>query len=245
MAYLGVVLQVLVVAYLVLVEPFYGKRLYAHLVRSAADDPRARSRFYRQTLVLEWGLVALALLSLWLRKQPLAALGLQPWALANDGVQGMMVGVMGGALIGIVLSVILAAVSATARGTLAKQLQSVRPLLPVTAGERWQFAGVSVTAGICEELLFRGLFLLAWRELFPGAPDWAAVVVLGLLFGAAHLYQGWLGVLATGLLGIAFMALYVTIHSLYPLMVLRALIDLRVLALTLVTNRGRTPGAPL
>ena len=42
------------------------------------------------------------------------------------------------------------------RTALAVQLKPVAALLPRTAAERWVFALLALTAGICEEVLYRG-----------------------------------------------------------------------------------------
>jgi len=70
--------------------------------------------------------------------------------------------------------------------------------LPRTRNEfRW-FVLVSISAGICEELLFRG-FLMWYIGQF--GPIIVAVLISSILFGFAHAYQGWKGILQSGLLG--------------------------------------------
>lgn len=239
MAQLGLVLQMVILAYLVLVEPYYGRRLYSKLVGSADSDPRARTRFYGRIVRTEWGLSALALLSLWMRRQPLAAIGLRTLTGANPLVEGAIVGAVAGAVLGLGLSVMLAAVSARFRASMGKQLSSLQAMMPATAREHWQFAVVAVTAGICEETLFRGFMGMTFSELFPGAPLWVTVAVLAVVFGFAHWYQGWRGVLTTGAIGAALAVLYLAANSLWPGMLLHALIDLRVLGLVLVIDRSK------
>jgi membrane protease YdiL (CAAX protease family) len=56
-----------------------------------------------------------------------------------------------------------------------------------------------VTAGICEEWLFRG-YLLALLEPTTGTA--AAVGISAALFGLAHAYQGVGGILKTGVVGL-------------------------------------------
>ena len=58
-----------------------------------------------------------------------------------------------------------------------------------------------VTAGICEELLFRG-FLTWYLAHHVGLPVAAAAQVV--IFGVAHLYQGFGGIVKTGFAGAFF-----------------------------------------
>lgn len=63
-----------------------------------------------------------------------------------------------------------------------------------------------VVAGLREELwrgaVIRGICVLGGGYLSERKLEWVAVFISSLLFGLAHLTQGWLGVLLTGLLGV-------------------------------------------
>src|SRR6185312_5823319 len=73
---------------------------------------------------------------------------------------------------------------------------SVEFLLPHTPGELRWFMALSVTAGVCEELLYRGY--LTWLVAsFVGLP--ASVALVAIAFGGAHAYQGVSGIIKTGL----------------------------------------------
>jgi len=122
-------------------------------------------------------------------------------------------------------------------------------LLPRTAGERRWFALLAVTAGVCEELLYRGFGLAGLRWAAPGIGTPALIIVSGAAFGFAHLYQGRLGVTLTGVLGAYLAWITIAIGSLVPVMLLHALLDLRILglpleAVPLVTQEGPTEAGP-
>jgi membrane protease YdiL (CAAX protease family) len=104
-------------------------------------------------------------------------------------------------------------------------------ILPVTREERAWFAAVSITAGVCEEVLYRG-FLIRYLSDFPWhAGLLTALGISSIAFGMAHGYQGLTGILGTALLG-AFMAvIFVVTGSLWLPIALHAIIDLRVLFL--------------
>jgi len=65
---------------------------------------------------------------------------------------------------------------------------SIQTLLPRRAGEILLWVGLSVSAGICEELVFRGYFQKQF-EAFTGS-RWIALFLQAALFGTAHGYQG-------------------------------------------------------
>ena len=105
---------------------------------------------------------------------------------------------------------------------LRAQLGGVAAISPRTAFELPAFLGVSLTAGFCEELLFRGF--LIW-VLQPLVGLWLAAALSALLFGAAHAYQGLAGVIRTGLFGLVFTAIVLLTGSLWPAIVLHAVVD--------------------
>jgi hypothetical protein len=60
-----------------------------------------------------------------------------------------------------------------------------------------------VFGGVLEEVIFRG-FVIGWGTALLGerAAIWL-MLLSAVIFGLAHFYQGWLGVLTTGLVGLA------------------------------------------
>jgi membrane protease YdiL (CAAX protease family) len=85
-------------------------------------------------------------------------------------------------------------------------------LLPRTGRDFRYFVALSITAGIAEEILYRG-FALWYLQLY--LPLWAAVLVSSTAFGLGHSYQGIAGVLRTGLAGLAFAILYLVTGSIW------------------------------
>jgi membrane protease YdiL (CAAX protease family) len=83
--------------------------------------------------------------------------------------------------------------------------KTVDSLLPQSLLEILVWIGVSVTAGVCEEMAFRGYLLRQFHALGGGAV--AAVLGQGLVFGIAHAYQGWRNVVVISVLGVLFGAL--------------------------------------
>ena len=80
--------------------------------------------------------------------------------------------------------------------------KSVASLLPQSLLEILIFIGVSITAGICEELAFRG-FLQRQLHALSGNIV-VAVLAQGLVFGLFHSYQGWTNVVVISVLGVLY-----------------------------------------
>jgi membrane protease YdiL (CAAX protease family) len=112
----------------------------------------------------------------------------------------------------------------------------IRAILPRNRGELPYGAGLGLTAGIVEELLFRlALPALLFGVLGSGP---LAFGIAALLFGALHLYQGPLGILFAFILGLLFTVLYVVSGSILLPIALHALIDLRSLVLIPIALGG-------
>jgi len=124
---------------------------------------------------------------------------------------------------------------------LRSQLGRVAAISPRKASELPAFFGVSLTAGFCEELLFRGFLIWA---LQPLVGLWLAAVLSALLFGAAHAYQGLDGVIRTGLFGLVFTAIVLLTRSLWPAIVLHAVVDAMGGVLAWLVLRDPVPPAP-
>jgi membrane protease YdiL (CAAX protease family) len=100
---------------------------------------------------------------------------------------------------------------------------SVRKALPQSAIEIALWVLVALTAGFCEELIFRGYlqrqFSALTRSIIGG------IVLQGIVFGAAHGYQGWKLMLSIAVFGTMFGMLAQWRHSLRPGMLAHFLQD--------------------
>lgn len=96
-------------------------------------------------------------------------------------------------------------------------------LIPRTAEEKLGFVGVSLSAGICEELIFRS-FLISALTLAFGSP-WTAAVLASAAFSLFHSYQGSLGMGRTALLGLVLSAPFVIAGSIIPSMIAHAVLN--------------------
>ena len=113
----------------------------------------------------------------------------------------------------------------------ADSLKSLSYFLPETWTERRWWVFVCITAGVCEESLFRG-FLIHYLHVFPFALGLTlALLISAIIFGLQHLYLGPGGVVATAFSGIIFGLLFILTGSLLLPMLLHAATDLRMLVI--------------
>ncbi len=104
----------------------------------------------------------------------------------------------------------LATVHQQAVSDLHLKNKTVESIAPTTAFELLLWIGMSLTAGFCEEHIFRGYLLRQALSFFRivGAPQRFATVlsiaVTSLLFGSLHLYEGVGGAIFVGMLGLVF-----------------------------------------
>lgn len=107
----------------------------------------------------------------------------------------------------------------------ADALKSFSYFFPATWTERRWFAFLCITAGICEETLYRG-FLLHYLHFFPCTLGLTlALLVSSVIFGLGHLYGGVGGVVGSVLVGFLLGLLFLLTESLLLPMLLHALFD--------------------
>lgn len=132
-------------------------------------------------------------------------------------------------IIALLLPIIVAARKKSAAQKLGHAIDKLRFFLPATPVERFWWALLSITAGICEETLFRS-FLLQYFRANPWRLGLGGAVALAcVLFGLGHLYQGFAAAIGTGILAVLFFVLFLGSGSLLAPILLHALADLRVL----------------
>lgn len=125
-----------------------------------------------------------------------------------------------GTLVALVFMAVFRAASVRA-GLVDSRL--LRELLPRTPRERRLFGWLSLSAGVGEEVAYRGYGLTLLATVIG---PWPAAFVTSGVFGVMHAYQGVLGVLRTGLLGLWLAAIFLLSGSLWPAVVAHTLLDL-------------------
>jgi membrane protease YdiL (CAAX protease family) len=200
--------------------PYLGARTH----RSGQALLLQRLSVYFSMVITHWLLAGLLVIVLWLEGQTLESIGLRPvrdprGEIDVAGTLGLTVALLLGA------SLIILAMWALRRALNKKESDAVRHFIPRTARERIVLGlVVAPTAGIVEELLYRGFAISRLAPLIGG--PWPAAVLTAGGFSLGHVYQGPLGVLRAFLLGLLLAVPYVTTGSLLPSILAHFLIDL-------------------
>jgi len=201
------------------IVPWRGRYRLRELLAKPFVGERERISLYASTIVFQWLAAGVAAWRAWAHGFSAAQLGLStrsPWGTIAAAI-------VGGGILATLQWLNLRRMGRLPEKTRAKLQSLAERILPRSATERVPFFALAVTAGICEEFLYRGFAMAALTR--SGLPLWATVVISSLLFGIAHLYQGRSGLLGTTLLGLIFGVARVGFSSLTPVMVWHAAVD--------------------
>jgi membrane protease YdiL (CAAX protease family) len=182
----------------------------ARMVRDPRELPRLAA--YTSTIVTLWVLAGLCMLAAFMA-------GYTPEALVLGwiGVWHTLAWALGLTAATVLFIILL-------RRSGLRESEFVLHLLPVTRSEKVVFAGLSLTAGIAEELVFR-CFLFATLTAATGSLTFA-VVLSTVVFGWAHAYQEKGGAVRAATLGALLAVPPVLTGSAVPSMIAHILIDL-------------------
>jgi uncharacterized protein len=205
---------------LAVVIPWRGRVRLQRLLARPAVGPKEKLALYGSTIAFQWILMGLVAWRAFARGLTAEELGvgrpvtarLLLWSLAGTLLLGIFqwfnlrrVGRMTGAI----------------PDFMRKLAERVLPSAPV---ELAPYSALAVTAGVCEEFLYRGFAMAALSR--AGVVPWALVIISSVIFGLAHTYQGRSGVLGTTLMGLVFGAARIALQSLLPVMVWHSAVDL-------------------
>jgi uncharacterized protein len=210
----------LIFAFLGIVIPWRGRVRLKRLLALDKVDSKEKISLYATTIGFQW-------IFTWVVAWRAVARGLTPSELGlsgGDSMRFLLPGLIGALVIGGLHWLNLRRV-AQMEGAAADLLRSIaRKILPNSRVEFLPYFALAVTAGVCEEFLYRGFAMAALTKV--GLPTWSVVALTSLLFGLAHTYQGKSGVLGTGLLGVVFGCFRVVYESLVPVSIWHATVDL-------------------
>jgi membrane protease YdiL (CAAX protease family) len=206
--------------------------------RVRAGVPGTRLAAYAAGILAQW-LLAAAAVALW----------------AYEGRAWSDVGLVfpsgGGAWLGSAVAAILTALIVAQNvgvarrrdlhGAVREVLAPYDELLPADRNDLTGWLSLSATAGVCEEILFRGV--LPWYLAGIGLGHWGGHAAALLVFGAAHLYLGPRAAVRALVAGGAAAGFYLWTGSLAASMVLHASVDAASGTLALAV-RPEPPKAP-
>jgi uncharacterized protein len=182
-AVLASVLAVVVIA----LPPVAQRPAYRRFLRRLRVDPAARLAYYRRVIAQDWAVAGIVVAVGAVAGRSVRSIGVPAYPGGADITLAAEVLALAAASLIPVLAV------ARRRGPghddrMVRALKAVIGLVPITRRERAWFGWLCVTAGICEEVVYRGFGVAYLRWLWPAAPWPWLIAATAVPFGLAHLY---------------------------------------------------------
>lgn len=209
-------LYLVLIAVLLLVDHFVLWPTF--LRRSQVDSSRARVWLWSSWMILLWTLVA-AGVALWLFEarawESLRFIIPRGWRL------WVAIGLVSA------LAVVYGQPAVKIARKRPKRVKVARPhaerLAPRTGSELRLWVATSLSAGFCEEFIFRGYLIWVFQSWLG---LWGAAALSVVVFALAHAYQGVKGIFSIGIVGTLLMLVVLILGSLWPAIALHALLDI-------------------
>ena len=217
--------DIIVLALVILVLPI-GSEISNRTLkpRMERNEPGARMLWYKMTFVELW-VVTAAIVWIWssqARDWPDLGIGFEAglWSWLTVGATALMIAVLGVQVWSLGRS---PEAVESARAELEAAGMQDLSIMPQTQQEYRATQALGLTAGITEEVIFRGYLIWAF-SLFVHV--WIAAAMALALFVFMHRYQDIRGQVRVAIVGALMTALFLISGSLYPGIVLHAAIDL-------------------
>jgi len=193
------------------------------LRRKRASQPGySKRKAYARTMLMLWTTAALCVAA-WLGSgRDLATLGLSAGT-GWRGLAGWIAALLASAYV--IYTIYLAATSREARASIRQQFDTAKGmdlLRPQTRKEHRDFQFLSVTAGVTEEIIFRGFLIGALALVLP---LWLAALVSVAAFLLAHIYQGAAGLGRIAPVTLVMTGIFLVSGTLWPAILLHCLVD--------------------
>lgn len=225
----------LILLFLVTYEPIYGYFDYQRFKGRVQTNPLERMKYYKKVMLGLWMPTILIIMTaafgpitfhdIGLKEISINTTTLGPW------VTYIAFGIVGAYLISLLYYLIGSKISQKMRNEIVRikkeQLEksAFNDIIPRSQDEKRLWTYVSWTAGITEEIIYRGFLIFVFTQLFPDFSLWLILILSSVIFGLAHTYQGFLYVIKTSIIGLFFAIIYIGFDSIIPLIVLHFLID--------------------
>ena len=203
-----------------LLIPWRGRTRLKRLLSEPRGGTREKLTLYGATLAFQWIFSGVVMWRAFARGITATELGLERlWH-----AELLFAGLAGAALLAGFQWLNLRRLGRTTGPTRDLMSKLAERLLPNHAVEFAPYCALAITAGVCEEFLYRGFAMAALYR--AGLASWAVVTISSVLFGLAHAYQGRGGIIGTMLLGFLFAWARLTFASLVPVMIWHTGVDL-------------------
>ena len=202
-----------------LVLPWRGRARMKKLLALPQVSKMERLTLYASTIAFQWLAVAVVAWRAWAHGFTASQLGLT----IHDRTRILVASIAGAATIAALQWLNLRRVGRIPVGARGPIQVIAERILPQSTVELLPYLALAITAGLCEEFLYRGFAMVVLIHV--GLQTWAVVLLSSALFGLAHSYQGRGGIVMTMLIGIILALGRITFDSLIPAIFWHSAVD--------------------
>lgn len=200
--------------------PWRGKARMKKLLARPQVGTMERLVLYASTIAFQWLAVAVVAWRAWIHGYTATELGLT----IHDRARVLVAAIVGAATIAALQWLNLRRVGKLPLKARGRFQAIAERILPQSSLELLPYLALAMTAGLCEEFLYRGFAMAVLTR--TGVNIWAVVLVSAALFGLAHLYQGRSGFLATLIVGTVLGIARIAYDSLIPVLFWHTALDI-------------------
>jgi membrane protease YdiL (CAAX protease family) len=202
-----------------LVLPWRGRARMKKLLALPQVSTMERLILYASTIAFQWLAVAVVAWRAWAHGFTASQLGLT----IHGRSRILVASIVGAATIAVLQWLNLRRVGRIPVGGRGPIQAIAERILPQSTVELLLYLALAITAGLCEEFLYRGFAMAVLQHV--GLQAWAVVLLSSALFGLAHSYQGRGGIVMTMLIGIILGLGRITFDSLIPAIFWHSAVD--------------------
>jgi membrane protease YdiL (CAAX protease family) len=199
--------------------PLRGRMRLQKLLAVPRIGRRERLSLYASTIAFQWLAVVVVAWRAWARGLTLDELGV----VVHGRLRILIAAIVGAATLGSLQWLNLRRMGRSPGKAREFMKVLAERILPQSRLELLPYLGLAVTAGLCEEFLYRGFAMAALTG--AGLPLWAVVLLSSFLFGLAHIYQGRGGLLSTLVIGTVFGTARIAYDGMVPVMLWHFAVD--------------------
>ena len=198
-----------------IIYPTYFLLTYKKTNNSIKRDDKFRLIDYKQTILIFWGLTVLILINFFMTQLP--QLNLYP----NFTIIGIVLLIL--VLVFSIIQYKSSNITSDNFTTVKDKMKDIYLYLPKTRREFNWFIILSISAGICEEIIFR-LFLFEFLK--ENANLLIAFVLTNIIFAITHIGSGKQNIISSFILGLLFSAIYYFTENIWIAVILHIAIDI-------------------